>query len=141
MSNFENIKVGDTVLTYERVRVGWNASRYFLTPKKVTRLTKTQFVTEDGRKFSKNDGYEVGGDYSEPAYREGELVNRWTGEVAKDQTNEMKAFVAEQKQRKELKDMAYNVNRDIHEVKAADLDRVETHLYAITNILNNEQSK
>ena len=72
---FENIKVGDTV--YKAVQVGVSIYQLgvgvriyqlgggkhlksFYLPVKVTKTTKTQFTTEDGNRYKKDNGREIG---------------------------------------------------------------------------------
>ena len=89
---FENIKVGDTVFISEYVNYGWRNAEDFWIPKKVDRITKTQFILDNGKRFKK-DGREIGDSWSE-ARSEGEKYRRISSifETVTDQTEEMNKF-------------------------------------------------
>jgi hypothetical protein len=55
MELFEDIEVGDQVTFHRR-----SGGKDLVTIETVQRLTKTQIVLENGYKFSKKDGIEVG---------------------------------------------------------------------------------
>jgi hypothetical protein len=58
---FENIKVGDVVYKYIKVRSrSVFKTRDFQIAAKVTKVTKTRFQTQDGSIYSKKDGWGYG---------------------------------------------------------------------------------
>lgn len=89
---FENIKVGDTVLVEDKVSYGWNLAEAFLVPKKVERVTKTQFIIEGGDKFRK-DGRIISRKFVN-AYNFGDKVGLLRDRVAKDESELMEVFKA-----------------------------------------------
>ena len=94
---FEDVKVGDTVYTQDKVWLSYNQMGRFWTPKKVARVTKTQFILEDGTRFHKKNGNEVGNNYkhrelSNKAKRLGDID--CFGQVVTDQTQDKEAFVS-----------------------------------------------
>ena len=60
---FEDIKVGDLVLTPDRIRHAWKAA-YFLTRSKVIKVTPKRFTVEEGKTFRKDNGKVVGEGFS-----------------------------------------------------------------------------
>lgn len=87
---FKDIKVGDTVYVKEMVVYGWNESESFWIPKKVERITKTQFLINGDRRFRKDNGNEVGSSYGSTAMLLGEELG-WCG-IVKDQSKELISF-------------------------------------------------
>lgn len=89
---FENVKVGDTVFIEESINYRIYRSKKFFIPKKVVRVTKTQFVLVNGDKYKK-DGLNVGGKVR--AYHEGVNNNGYGTSryfTVSDQTKEMQEF-------------------------------------------------
>jgi len=95
---FENVKVDDTVYVDTGVEYGWNKARSFTLPKKVIKITKTQFVIEGGRRFRKN-GTELGTFHE--AYEFGESLP-WSSKNVKDETEEFNYFKTKLKVEKEI---------------------------------------
>jgi len=59
---FEDIKTGETVFLLTSVNLGYGLrKKVFFIPKKVTKTTKTQFTLEDGKRYKKSTGREIGG--------------------------------------------------------------------------------
>lgn len=62
---FENVKEGDTVYVHQGVRYGFNSEKYFWIPMKVVKTTKTQFTCENDKRYQKDNGREIGGNYGD----------------------------------------------------------------------------
>ena len=70
---FKDIKVGDVVYIQAGVRTGFAyREQMFWVPRKVHRLTPTQFILEGDRRYKKDSGKLVGGDYFNIARNLGE---------------------------------------------------------------------
>lgn len=92
---FNDVKVGDEVFIRTYVSYGWRKHRSFYIPLKVTKVTKSQLTTEDGRRFRKDNGKEIGENNSF-AYKEGESFPYEEGIVV-DETNKKEEFKKELK--------------------------------------------
>ena len=68
---FEDIQVGDIVFIKDYIKYGFNIEEVFWVKAMVKRVTPTQFVTDNERKFRKKDGKEIGGHYFSYAKKEG----------------------------------------------------------------------
>ena len=84
---FKDIKVGDTVFVQQNVYYGIQNVKSFFVPKKVTKVTTTQFEIETGEKFRKKDGKKIG-DYRY-SYKEGD---KYWDEYVKDESKELLLF-------------------------------------------------
>lgn len=88
---YKDIKVGDTVYVNMEIRYGFHISKIFYVPRKVIKITKTQFTVEKNRRFKKEDGREINSEkYCSYACKEGE---NFRGFIIKDETYEMKKFL------------------------------------------------
>ena len=90
MPNFDNIQPGDNVFLLRRVRINRNSNKFFLVPNPVTKTTKTQFTIENGSRFKKSDGSQIGGNNT--AWNEGDNLWGCSGRPVEDETEKMKAF-------------------------------------------------
>ena len=90
MSDFNDVKVGDTILhKIGGLRVGLGSTQpSFWVPVPVERVTATQFVVEGGRRYKKSDGSEIGAKCSFAAH-EGDDAG-W-GRLCKDETDDLVA--------------------------------------------------
>jgi len=99
---FEDIKIGDYVLTYERVGTAFNPlKRIFTVRKRVINTTKTQFTIETGERFMKS-GKKVG------AYSHARTMVNNSGWV--DETIEMKDY-------RKAFNLHYSVAKKIRDLK------------------------
>jgi len=90
MSKFENLKIGDTVLTPIVVSSPYSLrGRKFLISRAVEHVTKTQF-TADGLRYSKQYGSGIG--HCGKAEIPGGIPHSASEEILKDQTAEMEDF-------------------------------------------------
>ena len=123
MEKFDDLKVGNTVMIEELVSYGWNTSESFFIPKKVTRVTNTQFVINGDRRFKK-DGREIGYNKYSNAYFLGDKYG-WRTELVKDQTEEKKSFAEkiklEVKIRTDIESLKINLNSDLNYEELVDL--------------------
>jgi hypothetical protein len=103
MNKFEDIKEGDTVYVHQAVRHGFNSNRYFYIPMKVVKTTKTQFTCENDKRYKKDNGYEIGGNY-------GDRVDLKSKDVF-DQRKEMLEFKTLVKKITKATDLIYNLDR------------------------------
>lgn len=122
---FENIKTNDIVFIEEDVRYGWNTSESFYIPKKVIRVTKTQFVTEGDRRFKK-DGREIGHNtYGSNAYFLGDKSSYYKKGLVKDQTQDKIVFTEkiqlEIKIGKDIETLKIGLNSDLNYEELIDL--------------------
>ena len=111
---FEDVKVGDTVYTQDEVPAGNRQVRLFWTPKKVARVTKTQFILENGVRFRKRDGEEISNAfYGKTARRLGDYYGN---EIVTDQSEEKASFVKKVKAfrqaRESLKKIWIDINQE-----------------------------
>lgn len=83
---FKDIEVGDIVYIEETVKASLFNHVSFFVPKKVERITKTQFIVNQKR-YRKLDGYEVGNNYNK-AFKLNE--SSWGGKTVVDETDKMK---------------------------------------------------
>ena len=84
---FNNVKIGDKVFVSREVRYGFREHKQFYIQVDVDRVTKTQFAA-DSRRFKKDDGWEISGDWGQAAFPEG-----FKDEIY-DQTEEMELFIS-----------------------------------------------
>lgn len=88
---FENIKKDDIVFTQTSIRYSFSSSKSFFTPKRVIRVTKTQFVLEDDSRWKK-DGRGIDRHKYLRAFNEGEKTGYGNSTIVEDQRAEMKEF-------------------------------------------------
>ena len=114
--NFRDIKVGDTVYIKSTVRVGWHVEKAFTVPRKVTKITATQFAIETGERYMKGTGFRIGGEYLERCFLDGE-----------DQTAQMQQFKAHFKRVLAVRNKLRSAKVG-HEVSPEVLDQLEKAL-------------
>lgn len=103
MNKFENIKVGDTVYLHRGVRYGFNSDRWFYIPIEVIKTTKTQFTCNNTRRYQKDGGREIGGNYHNRVDIKSEEVF--------DQTNEMVKFEVQVKKANKAVNLLYELDK------------------------------
>lgn len=116
---FGDIKIGDKVFVRREVRYGFHEFKYFYVQVEVDRVTKTQF-TADGRRFKKDFGRQIGGNYGQSAFTEGS-----TDEIY-DQAEEMELFITRvkmwQETRQTIEDISISLDNpnltEIHNLAA-----------------------
>lgn len=137
---FQNVKKGDVVLVPVYVNYGFSKHRRFYIPDPVLRVTKTQLITESGRRFKKDGGSEVGEHFSN-CYYEGEEIGRF-GIMAEDQTKEMHEFKVklniEKKLIKKINGLKIKIGSGID---ISDLQLIQEHLEAVRQIIDRNQKK
>jgi len=116
------------------VSYGWNFNEFFFIPKKVDRVTKTQFVV-GSRRFKKN-GREIGV-YLNYAYLEGEKVGWRFGKIVKDQTKEMVEFELKLKTERRIKDKIEGIEIPSNsDLTLKELEAVEAHIDRVVKMTN-----
>lgn len=91
--DFEHIKKGDIAFIRVSVKYTYSYTKYFYLPRKVTRITATQFTLENGYRYKKDNGYCIG--HGGRAYKEGEDAGYYGApDLVRDQTKEYEAFKA-----------------------------------------------
>lgn len=124
---FEDIKVNDIVYTQDAVYPGNRETHKFWTPKKVTKVTKTQFTLDDGTQFKKGDGVEIGTPfYKREARKLGDYYGR---KMVKDQSEEKEEFVkkvhAFRQARESLKKIYVDINHENFDEIVATIKKLE----------------
>ena len=74
---FKDIEVGDKVYTVDTVRINWGSEQRFYVPAIVERITPTQFVLDNGKRYKKDRGSCIGGEYFENAYYPNDNISGW----------------------------------------------------------------
>ena len=88
---FKDIKTGDIVFINYKFVIGFNRNEYFFIPKKVGRVTKTQFHVDSDR-YKKDRGGKIGGGYGSFVYYEGDTHIYGGSGTVTDQTDDMNEF-------------------------------------------------
>lgn len=108
MSKFKNIKTGDFIYVKQSVKLSFRNSKSFFVPKKIERVTATQFVVEGGKKFNK-DGAEIGVPFSR-AMLLGEKVDYFGDELVCDESEEMRLFLQRLSIEKNINELLYGLD-------------------------------
>lgn len=131
---FENIKVGDTVIDREIVRVTWGVTEAFFIRKTVKSVSPKQFVLEDGTRCKKEDGRIIG-DYGY-VYIVGDKYNR--NKLVTDQTEEMEEFKQLLSRKIKLRDEYDNLKSDFIrlDLTVDEVNTLEELITSLKSILN-----
>ena len=136
---FENIKIGDTVFIQETVSCGWRDGQSFYLPKKVMKVTSTQFTIEDGGRYKKVNGLKIGGAYCECAKLDGEKKEYSSNILVSDETAQMNLFIRkinkERAASKQIEAMSIKLNSKL---TIEELDLVLLKIKEINAILVNK---
>jgi hypothetical protein len=136
---FDDIKVGDIVFTEEKVSYGWNYSENFWLPRKVERVTKTQFVIEGGDRFKKN-GSKMG-TYGVWAKFEGDNYGFSDSNKVSDQREEMDAFKRKIQAERNINNIIANIKVEANsDFDLKTLNTILASLEAVRAILNKEET-
>lgn len=131
---FKDIKVGDTVYVEITVSYGWRSGKTFFVPKKVTKVTATQFVVESGHRFKKDRGSEIG-EHRCYAYNLGDTPVYMSSPVS-DQTSEMIAFKSKLSKERKIKSMFENLKMEPDsKFSVQELDSIISKVTEINQIL------
>lgn len=138
---FENIKVGDTVVTQASVRYGWNSGKSFYIPVAVKKVTPTQFTTENGKRFKK-DGRGIGDERFKNVYYLGDKSGyHGANEIVKDQTKEMNYFISKLKLERSIIDSFEKLTLSVNSDFTIDqLNALEIKVSEINSILKKSNS-
>lgn len=114
VTDFEDVKIGDIVF-YSREVGYWSNRKWFSIPTKVTKVTKTQFTCENGSRYFKQGGSQVGGSsYMDKAFKEGE-----------DETQKMQEFESHLSLIYKLKNAIFELQSKSNEMKTSNTDKSE----------------
>lgn len=135
-SKFQDVKVGDIVILLQTVNYTVLSSKCFYVPKKVVRVTKTQFVTENGSRYGK-DGFGIGPNRFKRVFKTGDTD--FTGHVVSDESKEMSEFVEKLKIYKRMISMAKElISENTINLSLDDLNSIESKIIDIKNLTNKD---
>ena len=131
MDKFIDVKVGDIVYYNKEVKYGFQQYKLFFIPTKVTRVTKTQFVLENGKKCRKNGG--VIKEYNS-VYNLGEKIDNFSEKVVTNQTSEYNDFVQKLKVEQYIRNFDVNLHLN-SKLTIDELNEIKTKLDEVSLII------
>ena len=131
MDKFQKINVGDIVYYNKEVKYGFQQYKFFFIPIKVTRVTKTQFILENGKKCRKNGG--LINEYN-LVYDLGEKIDNFSKKVVTNQTSEYNDFMQKLKIEQYIRNFDVNIHLN-SKLTIDELNEIKTKLDEVSLII------